>query len=119
MNDAITTADRPAIRWVTPHGKAWRHIVALVKRDATGEARILAMSRLALNGSGVVTVRDAATHIIADRTGYEVLATTEDYADAMKVAKEDKLLYRLLAALLEAHVQIITERKAIERKADS
>lgn len=118
MNDAITTADKPAIRWVTPHGKAWKHIIALVKRDATGEARILVMSRLALNGSGVADRRDAANHIIADRTGYKVLATTEDYADAMKVATEDKILYRALAALLDAHVQIITERKAVERKSE-
>jgi hypothetical protein len=111
-----TTTERPALAFLTPKSPAWRHVLALVERDAFCLApQYLDQDRP--DREDVAAVRAAASAIIGDRTGYDTLVTTGDYADALKVASGDAVLEAALYALLDVHAWVLRERKATEAEA--
>ena len=111
-----STADRPALARMNPNAPGWKALVKLVERDAFCEvpwretAPMLSPRDSELWRADTQAARDAVAAIVSDRTGYEVLATTADYHDALKAVAGDTVLEGALYALLESHAWAIREK---------
>lgn len=134
----MTSGERPAITWMTFRGrKGWNCLYALVCErsfcllpyalnclDADShhvsrpEEKTVAREALAL-------VRAEVMRIVSEATGYDVLSTSAEYADAMRVVapsggkkgepeRGDKLVYNALSAMLETHTWLLREKRVVE-----
>jgi hypothetical protein len=99
-NEPVTTTDRlSAIQIISHRDNRWQAVCALVGVKWTNRTR--------KSPNEIIAIRKRAVEIIEDKTGYAKLATTEEYADALRAASGDGALEDALYALLAEHARLI------------
>ena len=119
--------DRPALSWVSPKWrKAWTALLeitagvfsltadAVVQLDFYVHNESQTRETREAGKEIVELVRRTAQKLIEDRTGYAVLTSLDDYADAMKAVAGDKPFEVALHALLDVHMWLVREKRVID-----